>query len=71
MLRFTRHGFREMLIGTVVLAIVGVGLGFVLWPLALIVMQPAAGILEVAPPPAGTCVFTRYSLDGAPVTPAA
>lgn len=40
-------------------------------PLALIVMEPAAGIMEVAPPPAGTCVFTRYSLDDAPVTPAA
>jgi phosphatidylserine decarboxylase len=38
MLRFTRHGFREMLIGTVVLAIIAVALGFVLWPLALIVI---------------------------------
>ena len=38
MLRFTRHGFREMLIGTVVLAIIGVALGFVMWPLALIVI---------------------------------
>jgi hypothetical protein len=27
MLRFTRHGFREMLIGTIVLLIVAAGLG--------------------------------------------
>ena len=32
----TRHGFKEMLIGTVVLAIVTVGLGYVWLPLALI-----------------------------------
>src|SRR5207253_6027883 len=38
MLRFTRHGFREMLIGTVVLLIVAIGLGWLLWPLALIVV---------------------------------
>ena len=37
MLRFTRHGFREMLIGTIVLLIAAVGLGFTpVWPLALI-----------------------------------
>lgn len=38
MLRFTRHGFREMLIGTLVLAIVAIGLGFAWWPLALVVI---------------------------------
>jgi phosphatidylserine decarboxylase len=38
MLRFTRHGFREMLIGTVVLAVIGIALGFVMWPLALVVI---------------------------------
>ena len=32
----TRHGFKEMLIGTVVLAAVAVGLGYAWWPLALI-----------------------------------
>jgi phosphatidylserine decarboxylase len=32
----TRHGFKEMLIGTVVLAAVAVGLGLAWWPLALI-----------------------------------
>ena len=38
MLRFTRHGAREMLIGSVVLAIVAVSLGyFAFWPLALLV----------------------------------
>jgi phosphatidylserine decarboxylase len=36
--RFTRHGFREMLIGSVVLAIVAIGLGLAWWPLALIVI---------------------------------
>src|SRR5205814_5603396 len=36
MFRFTRHGFREMLIGTVALIVVAVGLGYVIWPLALI-----------------------------------
>ena len=39
MLRVTRHGAREMLIGSVVLAIVATGLGwFVFWPLALVVV---------------------------------
>ena len=32
----TRHGFKEMLIGTVVLAAVAVGLGYAWWPLALV-----------------------------------
>jgi len=38
MLRVTRHGAREMLIGSVVLAIVAVSLGFLFWPLALLVV---------------------------------
>ena len=36
MFRVTRHGFKEMLIGTLVLAIVAVGLGYAWLPLALI-----------------------------------
>lgn len=35
---FTRHGAREMLIGSVVLAGVAVGLGFVFWPLAVLIL---------------------------------
>jgi phosphatidylserine decarboxylase len=38
MLRFTRHGFKEMLIGSLALAIVGAAVGFVWWPLALVVI---------------------------------
>jgi len=38
MLRFTRHGFREMLIGTLVLVVIAIGLGWAWWPLALIVL---------------------------------
>ena len=38
MVPLTRHGFKEMLIGSVVLAIVAVVLGFAWWPLALIVI---------------------------------
>src|SRR5438445_4547029 len=38
MLRFTRHGFREMLIGSLVLIIIAVALGWAWWPLALIVL---------------------------------
>src|SRR5437762_8990166 len=38
MLRFTRHGFREMLIGSFVLAAVAVAPGWAWWPLALIVV---------------------------------
>src|SRR2546423_7468338 len=38
MLRFTRHGFREMLIGSFVLAAVAVALGWAWWPLAIIVV---------------------------------
>src|SRR2546421_2656969 len=38
MLRFTRHGFREMLIGTLVLIVIAVGLGWAWLPLALIVL---------------------------------
>ncbi|HMO27165.1 MAG TPA: phosphatidylserine decarboxylase, partial [Tepidisphaeraceae bacterium] len=37
-MRFTRHGFREMLIGSLALAIVGTGLGLAWWPLALVVV---------------------------------
>lgn len=36
MLPLTRHGWREMLIGTAVLALVAFGLGYVFWPLAII-----------------------------------
>ena len=36
MLPLTRHGWREMLIGTAVLALVAFGLGYKFWPLALI-----------------------------------
>ena len=38
MFRFTRHGFREMLIGTLVLIVIAVGLGWAWWPLALLVL---------------------------------
>jgi phosphatidylserine decarboxylase len=38
MVPLTRHGFREMLIGSLVLAIVAIGLGWAWWPLALIVI---------------------------------
>ena len=39
MFRVTRHGFRELLIGSIVLAIVGYVLGvFAWWPLALVVV---------------------------------
>ena len=38
MLRFTRHGFREMLIGSLVLIVIAVGLGWAWLPLALIVL---------------------------------
>lgn len=38
MFRVTRHGLREMLIGSVVLAVVAVVLGHVFWPLALVVV---------------------------------
>jgi len=34
----TRHGAREMLIGSVVLAVVGFGLSYVFWPLFLLVI---------------------------------
>lgn len=37
MFRVTRHGFREMLIGSVVLALVALGLGYAWWPLAILV----------------------------------
>jgi phosphatidylserine decarboxylase len=38
MLRFTRHGFREMLIGTIVLLIIAAALGYTFWPAALIIL---------------------------------
>jgi phosphatidylserine decarboxylase len=38
MFRFTRHGFREMLIGTLVLVVIAFGLGWAWWPLALITL---------------------------------
>src|SRR5829696_7433955 len=38
MLRFTRHGFRELLIGTLVLIVLALGLGWTWWPLALLVV---------------------------------
>ncbi len=36
MVPLTRHGWREMLIGTLVLAVVAFGLGWAFWPLALL-----------------------------------
>jgi len=38
MLPLTRHGTRELLIGSVVLSLVGAGLGIFLWPLSLVVL---------------------------------
>jgi phosphatidylserine decarboxylase len=38
MVPLTRHGWRELLIGSVVLAIFAIGLGFAWWPLALLVV---------------------------------
>jgi phosphatidylserine decarboxylase len=38
MLPLTRHGFREMLIGTLALMVVALALGWAWWPLALIVL---------------------------------
>lgn len=38
MVRLTRHGFKEMLIGSVVLLAVGSVLGWIAWPLSLIVL---------------------------------
>jgi phosphatidylserine decarboxylase len=38
MLPFTRHGVRELLIGSVVLSLVGLGLGYILHPLWLVVV---------------------------------
>lgn len=38
MFRFTRHGFKEMLVGTVVLALMAFALGWAWWPLALLVL---------------------------------
>jgi phosphatidylserine decarboxylase len=38
MLRFTRHGFREMLIGSLVLIVIALALGWKWWPLGLIVL---------------------------------
>ena len=38
MLRVTRHGFKEMLIGSVVLALTAAALGYAWWPLALLVV---------------------------------
>jgi phosphatidylserine decarboxylase len=38
MLPLTRHGFREMLIGSMALIIVAIGLGLAWWPLALFVV---------------------------------
>jgi phosphatidylserine decarboxylase len=38
MIPLTRHGFREMLIGTAVLAAVAFGLGYLWWPLAILVL---------------------------------
>ncbi len=37
MLPFTRHGTREMVIGTILLIAIGWGLAFIWWPLALLV----------------------------------
>src|ERR1700759_4102075 len=33
-----RHGFREMLVGTLVLAVLAFGLGYAWWPLAILVI---------------------------------
>jgi phosphatidylserine decarboxylase len=38
MVPLTRHGVRELLIGSVVLAVLGMGLGLFFWPLALLIV---------------------------------
>ena len=47
MVPLTRHGFKEMLIGSVVLAAVAVGLGLAWWPLALIVIPVLVWLLSL------------------------
>jgi phosphatidylserine decarboxylase len=42
MLPLTRHGFKEMLIGSLALLVVAIGLGWAWWPLALIVLPVLA-----------------------------
>jgi len=38
---------------------------------AMVIMDPAAGVMDVAPLPALNRTFTRYSLTGEPVSQAA
>ena len=66
MFRLTRHGWKEMVIGSLVLAAIGVGLGFIAKPLALVVIPVFVWLLAFFRDPERSIP----SQEGALVSPA-
>src|SRR5438874_8979187 len=62
MLRFTRHGFREMLTGSLVLVVIAIGLGWAWWPLALIVLPVLAWLFAFFRDPERTIPIEQHTM---------
>src|SRR5580704_12983234 len=62
MVPLTRHGFKELLIGTVVLALVSAGLGFAWPPLSLIVLPVFIWLIAFFRDPERTVPMEQHAM---------
>jgi phosphatidylserine decarboxylase len=62
MLPLTRHGLREMVIGTIVLALLALALGYVWWPLALLVLPIWMWLLSFFRDPERTVASEQHAM---------
>jgi phosphatidylserine decarboxylase len=62
MVPLTRHGFKELLIGSVVLALVAIGLGFAWWPLALLVIPVFIWLIAFFRDPERTVPMEQHAM---------
>jgi phosphatidylserine decarboxylase len=61
-MRFTRHGFWEMLIGTVVLLVTAAALGYAWWPLAILVLHVLVWLFAFFRDPERTIPVEQHTL---------
>jgi phosphatidylserine decarboxylase len=62
MLPLTRHGLREMVLGTIILAVLALALGYVWWPLALLVLPVWIWLLAFFRDPERTVAAEQHAM---------